>query len=89
MPNTKSVSFRLDAPEAKSVTIVGDFNQWNQSARPLKQRKDGVWWVNLRLSPGTYQYKFVVDGSRWQEDPSNPNRMPDSHGGYNSVCEVA
>jgi 1,4-alpha-glucan branching enzyme len=41
MPNTKSVSFRLDAPEAKSVAIAGDFNQWNQSARPLKQRKDG------------------------------------------------
>lgn len=89
MPNTKPVSFRLNAPEAKSVAIVGDFNQWNQSARPLKQRKDGVWWVNLRLAPGKYQYKFMVDGSRWQEDPANPNQIADSHGGYNSVCEVA
>jgi 1,4-alpha-glucan branching enzyme len=34
MPNTKSVSFRLNAPEAKSVTIAGDFNQWNRALVP-------------------------------------------------------
>lgn len=88
MATTKSVSFRLSAPQAQSVAIAGDFNNWSENARQLRRRKDGVWWVVLRLSPGVYQYKFVVDGSHWEEDPANPNRVPNAQGTLNSVCEV-
>jgi hypothetical protein len=54
----------------------------------LRRRKDGVWWAVLRLSPGVYQYKFVVDGARWEEDPGNPKQVTNEHGTHNSVCEV-
>jgi 1,4-alpha-glucan branching enzyme len=88
MATTRTISFRLNAPEARSVAIAGDFNNWSSDTRQLRRRKDGVWWVVLRLPPGVYQYKFVLDGSHWQEDPANPNRVSNQQGTLNSVCEV-
>ncbi len=84
----RAVTFRLDAPEAVSVALVGDFNGWDPSANPLRRRKDGMWWVTVRLSPGVYQYKLVVNGSEWREDPRNPHRVPNEYGTWNSVLEV-
>ncbi len=73
---------------AQSVTVAGTFNQWNPQAQPLKEIKPGVWQVALSLPPGRYEYKFVVDGSRWLEDPDNPLKTPDPYGGFNSVLIV-
>ena len=87
-PGTMAVTFRLDAPEAKSVTLVGDFNNWDPNARRLQRGKEGSWKGILRLTPGVYQYKFVVDGLEWWEDPANPQRVPNNYGTMNSVCEV-
>jgi hypothetical protein len=39
------------------------------------------------LMPGSYQYRLIVDGV-WQEDPSNPEQVPNYSGGYNSVLQV-
>ena len=90
MPNTKSVTFHIDAPEANSVAIAGDFNDWNGTARPLRRRKDGImWWVMLRLNHGLHQYKFVIDGTHWREDPTYPNQVTNDKGTVNSVREVA
>ena len=89
MANTKSVSFHINAPDASSVAIAGDFTNWNNTPRDLRRRKDGVWWGVLRLSPGVYQYKFLIDGMHWQEDPANPNQVPNDQGTHNSVLEVA
>lgn len=87
-PRAKSVSFRLDAPEATAVALAGDFNGWDLNAHPLRRSEEGMWQVSVRLSPGAHQYKFVVDGAEWREDPLNPNRVPNDYGTFNSVCEV-
>jgi 1,4-alpha-glucan branching enzyme len=86
-PKTKQVTFQWTVTEANAVTVVGDFNAWDPHARPLRKGKEGRWQVILRLKPGTYEYMFVVDGE-WREDPLNPNRIPNPHGGFNSVREV-
>jgi len=39
-------------------------------------------------SPGNHEYKFVVDGRRWIEDPSNGRKVPDNYGGLNSVITI-
>lgn len=88
LPRAKAVSFQLTAPEAKTVTVAGEFNKWDMYANPLRRDRQGVWKTTLRLQPGTYQYKFVIDGAEWTEDPQNPNRVPSPHGTFNSVCEV-
>lgn len=56
------------APDARSVQVAGDFNAWNPSVNPLKKASNGLWKINLNLSPGRYEYRFLVDG-KWQNDP--------------------
>jgi 1,4-alpha-glucan branching enzyme len=64
----RKTEFSLAAPQARSVSIAGDFNQWNISSHSLKQNKKGVWRILLSLNPGQYEYRFFVDG-KWQNDP--------------------
>ena len=73
---------------ANDVFLAGTFNDWSDSKQRLGDADgDGVWETTLLLQPGSYQYKFVVDGS-WHHDPNNPNGTDDGFGGQNSVLEV-
>jgi hypothetical protein len=80
--------FVLVAPDAESVMLVGDFNDWSLSATRLaRQADDGVWWVTVPLPPGRYRYAFVVNGTRWRSDPSAP-AAEDEFGRPNSVVTI-
>ncbi len=81
----KSVAFSLSAPAGLDVSITGTFNNWEPQA--LTKGPDGLWQIALKLSPGRYQYRFVVDTVSWQ-DPNNPRKIANEHGSFNSVCEV-
>lgn len=73
-------------PEARSIALVGDFNGWDPSAHPMKQRKDGGWFITLRLpKKRDWQYRFVVDGSDWVTDHENEATAPNPFGGVNAV----
>ena len=76
---------------ASDVRIAGDFNGWvpDKGVRSLIENdgRDRVWTKVLRLPPGTYQYRYVVDGE-WREDPHNPERAPGPTGRPNSVLVV-
>lgn len=55
---------------AKSVSLVGDFNDWNAVATPLERgMSKGLWSTTLSMPPGRYEYAFLVDGKRWTPDP--------------------
>ncbi|TKS59517.1 MAG: hypothetical protein EWM72_02085 [Nitrospira sp.] len=84
----KAVTFEYFDPSATVVTLVGNFNQWDPKARPLKRDPGGLWKGTVRLEPGIYQYKFVVNGERWEEDPLNLHRVPNEHGTFNSIRKV-
>jgi 1,4-alpha-glucan branching enzyme len=65
--------FRVWAPRAQAVSVVGDFNSWDQAAHPMEKITDGIW---ERFVPGgqTYDaYKFAVTGAdgvvRLKADP--------------------
>jgi len=76
---------------ASDVRIAGDFNGWvpDKNVRSLVQAEgaERVWTKILHLSPGTYHYRYVVDGE-WREDPANPQAAPGPVGGRNSVLVV-
>lgn len=66
--------FALSEPEAKSVSLIGDFNHWDPAVTPLLRGANGSWSRTLRLSTGRYEYAFLVDGKHWVTDrlaPSN------------------
>ena len=86
-PKTISVSFALDRPNAKRVSLCGDFNGWSPGAAPMKRHEDGRWEATVALAPGRYQYKFVVD-EEWIADPAAQKNVPNQHGSLNSVVEV-
>jgi serine protease AprX len=75
---------------ASSVSVAGNFNAWRQDAAPLKRNGDGLWTTEIVIPRADrLEYKFIVDGQRWIEDPSNGMKTPDDHGGFNSVLLVA
>ncbi|MCB1184711.1 glycogen-binding domain-containing protein, partial [bacterium] len=80
------VTFRHEAPGAAAVYLAGEFNNWSDSADPMSGQ-DGVWTLTRDLAPGTYQYKFVVDGN-WVPDANNGATADDGFGGQNSVLTV-
>ena len=59
---TKPINFFCVAPQAKEVSIVGDFNDWNAAAHPMQRSPDGNWIVQVPLSHGHHRYWFLVDG---------------------------
>lgn len=88
--NTSQVQFVLVAPDAKSVSLVGDFNDWNAAAAPLTPtRTGGVWTISVPLQPGRYTYNFVVDGTTVLADPAAPPAPADDFGTPASVVTVA
>lgn len=74
--------------EAERVMLAGDFNNWN-AAQIRFNKPNGIWRAEIAAPPpGRYHYKFVVDGERWIDDPSNGLKTPDHYGGFNSVLNV-
>lgn len=70
------VTFELPSDvAAQQAALVGEFNNWDPSATPLKRKKDGSFSAALTLESGKeYRYKFLLDSSRWENDP-NPDRL--------------
>lgn len=58
----RPINFICNAPQAKSVSVVGDFNQWDPAASPMKQMPDRAWLLTLQLKHGHHRYAFLVDG---------------------------
>jgi 5'-AMP-activated protein kinase regulatory beta subunit len=85
--NKKRVTFSLTAPGADTVSLVGCFTEWDKSPASMKRQKNGVWKTTISLKPGTYEYRFIVDGL-WQDDPACKTLRPNSFGSHNCVCEV-
>lgn len=64
----KPVNFFCFAPEARHVSIVGDFNEWRPDLHPMRRQADGGWVVQVALHHGHHLYQFLVDGTP-QLDP--------------------
>ena len=88
MQTPEGVVFRTRQPGARRVELAGDFNNWMPHTTPYRQTgTDGEFEVLLRLSPGQYRYRMVVDG-RWSHDQSNPRTEQNEYGEVNSIADV-
>jgi hypothetical protein len=83
------VQFGFVAPHASSVALVGDFNDWDPKATPLRPASTGgVWSVEVPVQPGRHLYAFVVDGTVWRPDPAAPQATGEDYGEPNSALTV-
>jgi len=84
----RKVTFKVRAPTAKEVIVVGDFNNWNTHEHPMKKDDEGFWKVTVLLAPGRYEYKLLIDG-RWWEDITGVNSTPNPFGTLNKLLFVS
>ena len=84
----KPVNFFLTAPQARTVSVIGDFNDWDPAANPMQRRIDGAWFAQILLTHGHHQYQFLVDGQR-QTDPQAMGMAHDEQGGKVSLVAVS
>jgi hypothetical protein len=84
------VQFVLVAPDAKKVSVVGDFNGWDAShvSFQAQHRGGGVWSVTAPVPIGHHRYSFVVDDSLWIADPTAPRVVDNDYGMANSAIVV-
>ncbi|HEY0551437.1 MAG TPA: glycogen-binding domain-containing protein [Verrucomicrobiae bacterium] len=81
------IRFEFAAGKAEKVCIAGTFNDWHPHASEMIAVGDGRWQKDLSLSPGEYEYRFVIDG-RWVIDPGCPVQKSNGFGESNSVICV-
>jgi 1,4-alpha-glucan branching enzyme len=88
---TQEVTFKISAEVlggAKKASIAGEFNNWDITKNPFKITK-GVGSVKVTLEKGReYQYRFVINGETWVNDPSAAKQVANEFGEQNSVISL-
>ena len=81
------VSFYTEAmPDAESVHLVGDFNDWDTTAHPMGQLKDGRFMARRVFDPGArHEYRYLVNNETWINDAQAEAYVPNPHGSDNCV----
>jgi 1,4-alpha-glucan branching enzyme len=74
--------------KARSVSLVGDFNEWKGGESPLTQLEGGLWTTSIALTPGRHVYAFLVDDTLVVADPRAPKAGDSDYGQEGSVVMV-
>lgn len=83
-----ATQFVLDRADARSVSLVGDFNDWQGGVTPLTRLESGLWTVSVPLTPGRHVYAFLIDGTLLEADPRAPQAGDADYGREGSVVMV-
>ena len=78
------VDFFCRAPQAKSVSLIGDFNRWQPDSHPMTRMPDGGWVIRMELPHGHHQYLFLMDG----KPTLDPNAMGQVHNERNETVSL-
>ena len=84
----KPVNFYYAKPDAGSVNLMGDFNDWNPNSLPMQRRVDGWWFIQVPLTHGYHHYLFIVDGATTL-DPRATGTVQDDHYSKASMLAVS
>ncbi len=86
------VTFRLPraaAPDAQTVCVMGEFNNWSPDANPLKRQKNDDFSVSLELEKGrSYRFRYIIDGGKYENDWAADRYEPNPYGGEDSVVDL-
>ena len=87
-----------DRPLPQTISVVGDFNFWSNTATPMRQISRGVWITTVKLTPGLHHYRFSLNehgnaafSASWIVDPAaDPNlqSLPNAFGRVSSGVRI-
>jgi len=85
----EGVIFTLHDHDVREVRVFGSWDDWGSPGVAMKLVEPGFWEARVgKLAPGRHLYKFFLDGTRWLDDPDNPQKVPDGFGRLNSVMTI-
>ena len=87
-PKTGKVRFEIEHPDATSVALLGDFNEWDRFANPMKQQSNGRWRAELNIDGGSYHFRYLVNDEIWLNDDDAP-QVENPFGSDDSVLEIS
>jgi hypothetical protein len=87
---TCRVTFDLPAEvEARKASLCGEFNDWSPKMHRMQHRRDGRFSVTVTLDAGRpYRFKYLLDGSRWENDWAADAYVPNQFGSEDSLVKV-
>jgi len=85
------VTFSMPALEGcETMTLVGDFNDWSETATPLARQADGSWQAKLDLENNRhFHYRYLVNGREWHNDWAADEYAANPFGADNSVVVLS
>jgi chromosome partitioning protein len=87
-PDEREAAFTIEAPAARDVYVVGDFNDWKIGDESRLVNRENAWWEKrMKLAHGRYRYQFVVDGE-WTPDSKNGERERNVFGTFDSIVAI-
>ena len=86
--NLVNITFRVRVPDAKTVYVMGSFNQWGDVPEQLRNTGNGLFTLTLKLKPGIYQYVYKVDDNEILSDPHARLYTQDGFGQRNAILIV-
>ena len=72
IPHAGGVAFRVWAPHAQGVSVIGTFNDWDRDRHPMQAEENGTWYADVAEAHFGDQYKFLLTtatGERQRIDP--------------------
>ena len=85
----EGIRFSLHDHAATSVQVLGSWDGWRSPGIVSALIEPGFWQTQpMHFPVGQHAYKFLIDGTRWLDDPDNPRKAPDGVGGLNSTLVV-
>ena len=86
------VTFRVSkemANNAETISLVGDFNNWDTTASPMSKLKSGEFTSLLELEKGkSYEFRYLLDGNEWCNESEADGFVANNFGTENSVVAV-
>jgi 1,4-alpha-glucan branching enzyme len=83
------VTFSIEAKEAKTASVVGDFNNWNIEEGEMSKLKNGTFKGLFEVpKDASYEFKYVIDGSYVNEPEADSYVYNSFAGSENSVISV-
>ena len=72
IPHEGGTSFRVWAPHAEQVFVMGDFNNWSKSKHPLTSEENGYWYVDVNGAKPGQEYKFLLKNGEMELERIDP-----------------